>query len=73
VNAGLVRHLNDDRGPLTDLLSCIACNEIIEIERSAPTLKAATSSDIVAGGAIGLSGCDWSADGEMRGAEAKGE
>jgi hypothetical protein len=30
------RHLNDDKSPLVDLFSCIACKETMYIELSAP-------------------------------------
>jgi hypothetical protein len=29
-------HVNDDKSPLIDLLSCIACNETMTIEKSSP-------------------------------------
>jgi hypothetical protein len=29
-------HVNDDKSPLIDLLTCIACNETMTIEKSSP-------------------------------------
>jgi hypothetical protein len=29
-------HVNDDKSPLMDLLSCIACNETMTVEKSSP-------------------------------------
>jgi hypothetical protein len=29
-------HLNDDKSPLIDLLSCIVCKETMKIEKSVP-------------------------------------
>ena len=29
-------HLNDDKSPLIDLLSCLVCKETMKIEKSAP-------------------------------------
>jgi hypothetical protein len=30
------RHLNDDKSPLIDLLSCIVCKQTMKLEKSAP-------------------------------------
>ena len=32
-------HLNDDKSPLIDLLSCFVCKETMKIEKSAPDRK----------------------------------
>jgi hypothetical protein len=37
-------HLNDDKSPLIDLLSCFVCKETMKIEKSAPD---AEGSDII--------------------------
>jgi hypothetical protein len=34
VTAGL--HLNDDKSPLIDLLTCLVCKETMKIEKSVP-------------------------------------
>ena len=60
-------HSNDDKSPLIDLLVCIVCRETMKIEKSTlPTLAVRTSFNIVVGGVIELSGCDSSAEVEMR-------
>jgi hypothetical protein len=43
------------------------------LRKAPPTLKVGTSFNIVAGGATELSGCDFSAEVEMRQAEGEGE
>jgi hypothetical protein len=43
------------------------------LRKAPPTLKVRTSFNIVAGGATELSGCDFSAEVEMRQAEGEGE
>ena len=37
-------HLNDDKSPLIDLLSCIVCKETMKIEKSMPDSE---GSDII--------------------------
>ena len=59
-------HLNDDRSPLIDLLSCFVCDETMKIEKSAPDPEFS----IVAHGARESNPCDCS--GEV-GAEGEGE
>ena len=59
-------HSNDDKSPLIDLLVCIICRETMKIEKSTPDAGVRTSSNIVVGGVIELSGCDSSAEVEMR-------
>ena len=66
-------HSNDDKSPLIGLLSCIVCKETMKLEKSAPTLKVRTSFNIVAGDATELSGCDFSAEIDMRQAEGERE
>ena len=66
-------HLNDDKSPLIDLLTCIVCKRTMKLEKSAlPTLKAGTSFNIVASCATELSVCGYSAEVEMRRSEGEG-
>ena len=64
-------HLNDDKSPLIDLLSCFVCKETMKIEKSVPDFEGWISSSIVANAAEESSRCDFSAEVGMRRAEGE--
>lgn len=66
-------HLNDDKSPLINLLSCIVCKRTMKLEKALPTLRVVTSFNIVASCAKELSWCDYSAEVEMRRPEGEGK
>jgi hypothetical protein len=66
-------HANDDKSPLIGLLNCIVCKETMKLEKSAPDAEGKDIIRIVASNARELSGCDSSAEVEMRRAEGEGD
>jgi hypothetical protein len=63
--------VNDDKSPLIDLIRCVVCNETMKLDKAPPTPKEGTSFNIGAACATELSGCDYSAEVEIRWPEAK--